>query len=59
MTVKEAKERMLPELDDEFAKDLGEFDTLEALKAEIRKDLKNSSRANETRDGKPNNRSSR
>ena len=41
VTLKEAKERMLPELDDEFAKDLGEFDTLEALKAEIRQDLKN------------------
>jgi trigger factor len=40
VTLKEAKERMLPELDDEFAKDLGQFDTLEALKEEIRQDLR-------------------
>ena len=33
MTVKGLKRRVLPELDDEFAKDLGEFDTLDALKA--------------------------
>lgn len=39
ITVKEAKERILPEVDDDFAKDLGEFETLEALKEEIRKDL--------------------
>lgn len=39
VTVKEAKERILPEVDDDFAKDLGEFETLEALKEEIRKDL--------------------
>lgn len=39
ITVKEAKERILPELDDDFAKDLGEFETVEALKDEIRKDL--------------------
>jgi trigger factor len=40
--VKEAKERILPEPDDDFAKDLGEFETLEALKEEIRKDLQRS-----------------
>ncbi|MBI5249673.1 MAG: trigger factor [Desulfomonile tiedjei] len=39
ITVKEAKERILPALDDDFAKDLGEFETVEALKDEIRKDL--------------------
>jgi trigger factor len=39
VTLKEAKERVLPELDDDFAKDLGEFETVEALKEEIRKDL--------------------
>ena len=32
MTVKEIKRRVLPELDDEFAKDLGEFETLDALR---------------------------
>lgn len=40
VTLKEAKERALPELDDEFAKDLGEFETLDAVKEEIRQDLK-------------------
>jgi trigger factor len=39
VTVKGLKRRVLPELDDEFAKDLGEFDTLEALKARVREDL--------------------
>ena len=37
--VPEVERRELPELDDEFAKDLGEFDDLEALKARIREDL--------------------
>jgi trigger factor len=36
MTVKGIKRKVVPEADDEFAKDLGEFDTLEALKAKIR-----------------------
>jgi trigger factor len=36
VTVKGLKRRVVPELDDEFAKDLGEFDTLEALKARVR-----------------------
>jgi trigger factor len=39
VTVKAVKRRVLPELDDEFAKDLGEFDTLDALKTRIREDL--------------------
>ncbi|HMJ14507.1 MAG TPA: trigger factor, partial [Polyangiaceae bacterium] len=30
LTLKDLKERVLPEADDEFAKDVGEFDTLEA-----------------------------
>jgi trigger factor len=34
-TVKDVKERVLPNLDDEFAKDLGDYETLEALKKEI------------------------
>ncbi|MCI8443458.1 MAG: trigger factor [Provencibacterium sp.] len=33
------EEEQLPELDDEFAKDVSEFDTLEALKADIREKL--------------------
>jgi len=37
--VREIKRKRLPELDDEFAKDVSEFDTLEELKEQIRKDL--------------------
>ena len=33
--VHEVKERQLPELDDEFAKDVSEFDTLEAFKKDL------------------------
>ncbi|MGB6063345.1 MAG: trigger factor [Desulfomonilaceae bacterium] len=39
VTLKEAKERILPEPDDDFAKDLGEFETFAQLKEEINKDL--------------------
>lgn len=35
LTLKELKERVLPDLDDEFAKDLGEFETLADLKKDI------------------------
>jgi len=34
-TVKDVKERVLPNLDDEFAKDLGDYETLDALKKEL------------------------
>jgi trigger factor len=37
--LKDIRKRVLPALDDEFAKDLGEFDTLEALRARIQQDL--------------------
>ena len=39
VTVKELKMKELPELDDEFAKDVSEFDTLEELKADISRKL--------------------
>ena len=35
----EVKEKILPALDDEFAKVLGEFETLDAVRAEVRKQL--------------------
>ena len=35
-TVHEVKEEQVPTLDDEFAKDVSEFETLEALKADLR-----------------------
>jgi len=43
----EIKVKELPELDDEFAKDISEFDTLDELKADIKEDLedKNAKRA--------------
>jgi trigger factor len=37
--VNEIKRKNLPELDDEFAKDVSEFDTLEELKADVKKKL--------------------
>ena len=37
--LKGLKEKILPELDDEFAKDVSEFDTLEEYKNSIREDL--------------------
>jgi trigger factor len=37
--VVDVRKRQVPELDDEFAKDLGVFDSLDALRAKIRADL--------------------
>ncbi len=37
--VKEVREKVLPELDDEFASEASEFDTLEELRADIREKL--------------------
>jgi trigger factor len=37
--VVDVRKRKIPELDDEFAKDVGDFDSLEALRARIRADL--------------------
>lgn len=39
VTIHEIKTKELPEIDDEFAKDVSEFDTLEELKADTRKNL--------------------
>jgi trigger factor len=36
VTVKEVREKILPELDDDFASDASEFDTLEELRADVR-----------------------
>jgi trigger factor len=44
VTVKGLKRRVLPELDDEFAKDLGEFETLDALRQRVREDLEHEAR---------------
>lgn len=37
--IKEIKEKELPELDDEFAKDVSEFDTFEEFKADVKRKL--------------------
>jgi trigger factor len=39
LVLRDLKTRVLPEIDDEFAKDLGEFDDLAALKKSISEDL--------------------
>lgn len=39
VTIHEIKSKELPAIDDEFAKDVSEFDTLEELKADTRKNL--------------------
>ncbi len=44
VTVKAIKRRVLPELDDEFAKDLGEFENLDGLRARVREDLEHEAR---------------
>lgn len=38
-TVREVKEKQVPALDDEFAKDVSEFDTLKDLKADLKKKI--------------------
>ncbi|MEI8182268.1 MAG: trigger factor [Desulfomonile sp.] len=39
VTCREAKERVLPELDDDFAKDLGSFENLDELRDRVTKEL--------------------
>lgn len=44
VTAKALKRRVLPELDDEFAKDMGDFENLDALRARVREDLEHEAR---------------
>jgi trigger factor len=39
VTLNAIKQRVVPELDDEFAKDVGDFESLDALRARVREDL--------------------
>lgn len=39
VNLKEIKKRVVPVLDDDFAKDLGEFESLESLRTRVREDL--------------------
>ena len=50
VTVHGIKKRVLPALDDEFAKDLGEFESLDALRARVREDLEHEARHNADRE---------
>ncbi|MCM1253992.1 MAG: trigger factor [Clostridium sp.] len=50
-TVKEIKEKELPDIDDEFASEVSEFDTLEEYKADIKKNLEEK-KAKEAKDAK-------
>ncbi len=45
-TVHEIKEEQLPELDDEFAKDVSEYDTLDELKASTKEDIMKAAETN-------------
>jgi trigger factor len=47
LTVKQIKQKNVPELNDDFAKDVGSYESLDALKAKIREDV---SRAKEQAD---------
>ena len=47
--VKDLRRKALPELDDEFAKDLGAFDSLAALRDKVRTDLEDEARESATR----------
>ena len=47
ITLREIKEKRLPPLDDDFAKDLGEFQTLEEVKKRIREEIQKEKEAGE------------
>jgi trigger factor len=44
VAVKALRKRIVPELDDEFAKDLGDFASLDALRGRVREDLEHEAR---------------
>jgi trigger factor len=48
--IKEIKKKVIPKLDDEFAKDIGEYEDLKGLKAGIRQDLKREAEESARRD---------
>ena len=50
VATKELRRRVLPELDDEFAKDLGDFATLDALRQRVREDLEHEAQHTAERD---------
>ncbi len=48
--IKEVKEKIVPKLDDEFAKDIGQYKDIEELKARIREDLEREGEESTRRD---------
>ncbi|MGF7057436.1 trigger factor [Brassicibacter mesophilus] len=54
VTIHEIKEKELPELDDEFAKDVSEFDTLEELKNDIKGKLEKQAKDKEKAENENN-----
>ena len=50
VSVKGIKAKVLPVLDDEFAKDLGEFESLEALRERVRHDLQHDAERSQERE---------
>ena len=50
VTVKGLKRRVVPELDDEFARDLGDFDDLDALRTRVEADLRREAELKAERD---------
>ena len=49
-SIKAIRKRVVPELDDEFAKDLGDFDSLEELRTRVRADLEHQMQHENERD---------
>lgn len=54
VTIHEIQVKELPELDDEFVKDISEFDTLDEMKADIRANLEKSAAEREERENQTN-----
>jgi trigger factor len=52
VNVKAIRSRVVPELDDEFAKDLGDFENLGALRARVRADLEHEAKHEAERDSR-------
>jgi trigger factor len=50
VNVKSIRTRVIPALDDEFAKDLGDFESLEALRTRVRDDLEHEAKHESERD---------
>jgi trigger factor len=52
VSIKAIRKRVVPDLDDEFAKDLGEFENLGALHARVRADLEHEAKHESERDAR-------